>query len=88
MSILPAIVYFLCVVTSLLCMLLLVRGWLQSRTTLLLWSSLCFVALALNNFFLFFDLVVLPDVDFFPAREISALTAVVVLLYGFIWEAD
>lgn len=88
MSILPPVVYFLCLVTSLLCMLLLVRGWLQSRTTLLLWSSLCFVALALNNFFLFFDLVLLPDIDFFPARQVSSLAAVAVLLYGFIWETD
>jgi hypothetical protein len=88
MNVLPPIVFFLCLVASLTCMVLLVRGWLQTRTTLLLWSSLCFVALAFNNLFLFLDLVVLPEVDFFPLRQMSSLAAVAVLLYGFIWETD
>jgi hypothetical protein len=88
MSVLPPIVFFLCLVTSLLCMILLVRGWMQTRTQLLLWSSLCFVALAVNNFFVFFDLVVLPDTNLFPARQFASLVAVAVLLYGFIWETD
>ena len=88
MSVLPPIVFFLCLLTSMVCMILLIRGWMQTRATLLLWSSLCFVGLAINNFFVFFDIVVLPDVDLFPARQAASLAAVAVLLYGFIWEAD
>jgi hypothetical protein len=88
MTSLPAIVFFLCMVASLACMVLLIRGWRQSRTTLLLWSSLCFVGLTFNNLFLFLDLVLLPQIDFFPLRQASSLAAVAVLLYGFIWETD
>jgi hypothetical protein len=88
MSVFPPTVFFLCMIASLACMVLLIRGWRQSRTTLLLWSSLCFVGLALNNLFVFLDLVLLPEIYLFPMRQISSLAAVTVLLYGFIWEAD
>lgn len=82
-------VYLLCFASSLLCMALLARSYLRSRTRLLLWSTLCFVGLALNNLFLFIDVVVLPvEVDLLPMRHASALTGVGLLLYGFIWDAD
>jgi hypothetical protein len=84
----PALVYLLCTATSLICLLLLARGYWHSKVKLLLWSSLCFVGLALNNLFLYLDLVVLPDVNLMPARHISTLSALAVLLYGFIWEVD
>jgi len=88
MSMLPAVVFFLCMITSIACMLLLVRGWWKSRMRLLLWSALSFVALALNNLFLVLDMILLPNVDLVPFRQASSLAAVGVLLYGFIWEAD
>jgi hypothetical protein len=45
--------------------------------------------LALNNFFLFIDLVLLPTaVDLGIVRGLLGLTAVATLLYGFIWELD
>jgi hypothetical protein len=81
-------VYLLCFVTSLIAMLLLVRSYVQRRTTLLLWSALGFVALAINNLLLFLDVVILPDVDLRALRDVSALAAVALLLYGFTWEAD
>jgi hypothetical protein len=82
-------VYLLCFLTSLIAMLLLVRSYAQRRTTLLLWSALAFVALALNNLLLFVDLVILPDsIDLRPLRDVSALAGVALLLYGFIWEVD
>jgi hypothetical protein len=84
----PALVYLLCAATSLICLLLLARGYWQSRVKLLLWSSLCFVGLAFNNLFLYLDLIVLPDINLAPARHLSTLSALAVLLYGFIWEAD
>ena len=81
-------VYLLCFVTSLTAMLLLVRSYAQRRTRLLLWSALAFVALAVNNLLLFLDVVILPDVDLRALRDVSALAAVALLLYGFTWEAD
>jgi hypothetical protein len=85
----PSMVYFLCLVTSLLCLVLLARGYMRSRVKLLFWSSLCFVGLALNNLLLFFDTVVFPvEVDLMLYRTISTMVALGVLLYGFIWEAD
>jgi hypothetical protein len=84
----PAAVYLLCLLTSLLCAVLLVRSYSRSKTKLLLWIALCFVGLAANNFFLFFDVVVLPDVDLLPLRYLSTLAATAVLLYGLVWEAE
>jgi hypothetical protein len=84
-----AIVFFLCMLTSAACMVLLIRGWRSTRAKLLLWSSLCFVFLALNNLLVFLDIVILPpEPDLLPFRQIASLAAVSVLLYGFIWEAD
>jgi hypothetical protein len=83
-----AIVFFLCMLTSAVCMVLLIRGWRGTRAKLLLWSSLCFVFLTLNNLFVFLDIVILPQANLLPFRQIASLAAVSVLLYGFIWEAD
>ena len=81
-------VYLLCFITSTVAMLLLLRSYRRTRTRLLLWSALGFVALAVNNFLLFADLVLLPTVDLLPLRDISAFAAVALLLYGFVWEVD
>ena len=82
-------VYLLCFATSLVCLILLVRSDLRTRTRLLLWSSLCFVFLALNNLLLFVDVVVFPvEVDLLPYRQLTSLIGISVLLYGFIWETD
>jgi hypothetical protein len=88
MRILPSAIYALCSLTSFAVMLLLLRAFARSRSRLLLWSALSFVALATNNLLLFVDIVLLPDIDLLPARELSALAAVGLLLYGFIWEID
>jgi hypothetical protein len=84
----PLLVYLLCTLTSMICLGLLVRGYLRSRVRLLLWSALCFVGLAFNNFFLLLDLVFLPDINLTPMRHFSTFVALSVLLYGFIWEVD
>jgi len=83
-----AVVYALCALASLLCAGLLWRGWRGSGARLLLWSSLCFAGLALNNAILFVDRVVITDVDLSLARALSGLLALLVLLYGLIWEND
>ena len=87
-------VYLLCAATSLACAVLLFRGYRRSRARFLLWSSLCFAALALNNVILFVDRVVLPDVDgllgvdFHLWRSGAALVGLTLLLYGLIWDAE
>ena len=79
-------VYVLCAVTSLSCAILLLRGYLATRTSLLFWSSLCFAGLALNSVLLFVDLVVVPEIDMSLARNLVALLAMGTLLFGLIWE--
>jgi len=81
-------VYMLCFLTSTTVLILLLRSYRRNRSGLLLWSALAFVALALNNLFLFVDIVLLPSVDLRPLRDLFAFAAVVLLLYSFIWESD
>ena len=84
----PALVYVLCLLTSLGCAGLLLRGWRRSRAPLLLWSGISFSLLALNNLAVVLDMVLLPGVDFTWPRLLTSLAAAGVLLYGFIWEAE
>jgi hypothetical protein len=61
---------------------------LRQRTRLLLWSSLCFVLLAVNNALLFIDLIIVPTgLDLSVWRSVTALAGVSVLLFGLIWES-
>lgn len=82
----PAAVYILCFLTSSGCAWLLGRSYLRTRTRLLLWSSLCFLLLAANNLVLVLDLLVFTDVNMRIARLLLSLSAVSVLLFGFIWD--
>jgi hypothetical protein len=79
-------VYVLCAVTSIACAVLLFRGFLETRTRLLFWSSLCFAGLALNNVLLLVDLFVVPDIDLGLLRSGTALIALAVLLVGLVGE--
>ncbi|WP_188092467.1 DUF5985 family protein [Azospirillum sp. B21] len=89
MDVVKSAVYLLCFAASLLCMVLLLRSYLRSRSRLLLWSTLCFVGLSINNLLLFIDVVVLPtQVDLLPLRQFSTLAGLGVLLYGFIWDTE
>jgi hypothetical protein len=82
-------VYILGTLTTLLCALLLLRGYSRGRQRLLLWSGLCFIGLTLNNGLVFIDLILLPtDIDLYVLRLATAATAMLVLLYGLIWESD
>lgn len=81
-------VYILSVLTFAACAVLLLRGYWRMKQRLLLWSSLCFFGLAISNFLLFLDLVVLPDVDLYIWRLASAAVATLLLLYGLIWEGE
>lgn len=82
-------VYILGTLVALACAILLLRGYLRGRQKLLLWSSLCFFGLAISNFLVFVDLIVLPaTIDLYPLRLATAAVAMLLLLYGLIWEAE
>lgn len=84
----PSLVYALCALTSMLCAGLLWRAYRDSRARLLLWSSVSFIGLALNNLLLFIDLVVFPTaVDLSLYRSLMAAVSVMVLLLGLIWDS-
>jgi len=84
----PGAVYGLCLVTSALCAALLMRSWARSRQPLLLWSAACFTLLAINNLLVVLDMVILTGVNLSLARQLTSLSAVGILIYGFIWEVD
>ena len=80
-------VYVLCGLTSLLVAVLLLRGYRQSGTRLLLWSGLCFLGMTANNVLVFVDLVVVgPGLDLLGVRNLSAFAVMCLLLYGLIWD--
>ena len=87
-------VYILCALTSLACAVMLWRGYRRSGARFLLWSSLCFVGLAVNNVLLFADKVVFPTatgfwgVEFAIWRSGAALIGMALLLHGLIWDAE
>lgn len=83
-----AAVYILGFLVTLLCGILLLRAYKNVKRRLLLWSSICFFGLALSNFLLFLDLVILTNVDLYLLRLATAAAAMLVLLYGLIWEGQ
>ena len=86
----PAIVYVLCFLTSAACAWLLGRSYSRSRIRLLLWSSISFTLLAVNNLVLVLDLVIWPqpEIDLRLPRLFLALSAGLCLIWGFIWDVE
>lgn len=82
----PSVVYALCAVTSAVCAGLLARAYRRQQTRLLLWSTLCFAGLTLNNGLLFTDLVLVPSTDLSLWRGLTGLGSMLILLYGLIWD--
>lgn len=83
------LIYSLCALTSITCLLLLWRSWRQSGHRLLFWSALCFLGLAINNVLLVIDKLLLPvDVSLYQWRITATFAAVVLLLFGLVWEDD
>jgi hypothetical protein len=83
------IIYVLGTLTTLLCSILLLRGYARGRRKLLLWSGLCFAGLTVSNALLFVDLVILAqDVSLHLVRLSTAAIAMLLLLYGLVWEGE
>lgn len=81
-------IYSLCALTAGLCAVLLLHAYRSSGYRLLLWSSLCFGGLLLNNLLLVVDKLVLPEIDLTAWRTSVALLAMTILLYGLIWDSE
>lgn len=81
-------VYILGVLVTLGCGILLMRAYASVRKRLLLWSSICFFGLAVSNLLVFLDLVIFKNVDLYRWRLGTAAVAMLILLYGLIWEGD
>jgi hypothetical protein len=82
------LVYVLGALTSLVCAVLLLRGYARGKKQLLLWSGLCFLGLAVSNSLVFLDLVVFTNLDLYPLRLATTGLAMALLLYGLIWESN
>ena len=54
---------------------------------LLFWSGLCFTGLMLDNVLLYADMFVFPDVSLVIWRKIPGLVAIMLLVYGLVWDS-
>ena len=81
-------VYLLGTCVALACGILLLRGYAKGKHKLLLWSGICFVGLAISNFFLFVDLILMPTRDLSLLRHVTTAVSMLLLLYGLIWEGE
>jgi len=83
------VVYILCMLTSAGCAFLLLRSFQRTRSRLLLWSSVCFIGLAVNNALLFVDLVVMAEsMSLLMVRNATAFAALWALVYGLVMDSD
>lgn len=83
-----SLIYGLSALTALTCTVLLLQAYRRSGYRLLLWSALSFAGLTLNNLLLILDKIAFPDVDLLPWRTAVSFAAMLILLYGLIWEAE
>jgi hypothetical protein len=83
-----AAIYSLCALTALVCTFLLLVAYRRGGYRLLLWSAVCFAGLTLNNILLVIDKILLPLVDLSTWRTSVALAAMIILLYGLIWDTE
>jgi hypothetical protein len=83
-----AVVYVLCAVTSFACAAFLLRGYVNRRVRLLLWSGLGFVGFAFANAMLVADRLIFPERDLQLWRDLPTLAGVIVLVYGLVWDTQ
>lgn len=82
-----AAVYLFGIIVTLVCAVLLLRGYRRGKKRLLLWTGVCFTGLTVTNLLLFVDLVLVPEVDLYLWRLIAATISMGFMLYGLIWES-
>jgi len=82
------LIYGLCALTAFLCSWLLLKAYSVNHYRLLLWGGLCFAGLTLNNIIVVLDKFYVPDIDLSTIRLMVALTSMLILLYGLIWDTE
>lgn len=82
------IIYALCAMTALFCAVLLLQAYRRSGYRLLLWGGVCFLGLTANNALLILDKLFFPQVSLLSFRLVLALIAMIILLYGIIWDSE
>jgi hypothetical protein len=82
------VIYGLCALTACVCAWLLLQAYRRSQYRLLLWGGLCFVGLTVSNILLVIDKLLVPFIDMSTWRLFTSLLAMLVLLYGLIWDAE
>ena len=84
----PGLVFILCAAASLLCAVMLFRGYARTGVRLLLWSGLCFIGLMLDNIMLYVDLIVVPTFSLALWRKVPGLIAIMLLVFGLVWDSE
>ena len=83
------LIYALCAITSALCTVLLWRGYVHNKVRLLFWAATSFALLTINNILLVADKVVWQvEVDLRMWRLAVGVAAILLLLFGLIWEEE
>lgn len=82
------IVNVLGTVVSGLCAILLLRAYASVHKRLLLWAGVCFAVLSASNAIVVLDLFVVKNVDLYTWRLGAAAAAMLLLVYGLIFESD
>lgn len=82
----PSSIYVLCAVASFLCAFLQVRAYRRARSRFLLWTSICFSAIFINNVLLYMDIITGPNISLLMPRTLILLGGLSVLMFGFLWE--
>jgi hypothetical protein len=85
---LQLIVNILGTLVSGLCGVLLLRAYGSVRKRLLLWAGLCFAGLSASNGLIVADLFLVPEIDLYRWRLGVAAAAMLLLVYGLIFESD
>jgi len=82
------IAFVLCAAASAACAVLLRRSYRLTQGPFVRWTSLCFVALAMNSAAMLIDRYMLPTVDLRILRSAIALVGMALLVYGLVWERE
>lgn len=74
------------VLATVACSVVLFRGYTRHRVRILMWGTMFFAFLTLNNVALFIEVVAIPNVDLRTARVVFTGLGTACLLSGFVWD--
>lgn len=85
---LQLIVNLLGTLVAALCAVLLLRAYGSVQKRLLLWAGLCFAGLTVSNGLVVADLYIVHEIDLYRWRLAVAAAAMLLLVYGLIFESE